>query len=140
MLRIRELRLENNLTQKELAEKISSTSKNIWAYENQISIPPLDVLIKLADFFNCSIDYLANHSDDFGNVVIHTTAPAPQLSDEEKELLENYRKLPSGLKIRAQAYLSGMVEALTPEKKKTPDADKQRKKFDKIISHETHLL
>lgn len=69
MLRIRELRLENNLTQKELAEKISSTSKNIWAYENQISIPPLDVLIKLADFFNCSIDYLANHSDDFGNVV-----------------------------------------------------------------------
>lgn len=112
MLRIRELRLENNLTQKELAEKISSTSKNIWAYENQISIPPLDVLIKLADFFNCSIDYLANHSDDFGNVVIHTTAPAPQLSDEEKELLENYRKLPSGLKIRAQAYLSGMVEAL----------------------------
>lgn len=92
MLRIRELRLENNLTQKELAEKISSTSKNIWAYENQISIPPLDVLIKLADFFNCSIDYLANHSDDFGNVVIHTTAPAPQLSDEEKELLENYRK------------------------------------------------
>ena len=48
MLRIRELRLENNLTQKELAEKISSTSKNIWAYENQISIPPLDVLIKLA--------------------------------------------------------------------------------------------
>lgn len=37
MLRIRELRLENNLTQKELAEKISSTSKNIWAYENQIS-------------------------------------------------------------------------------------------------------
>lgn len=83
MLRIRELRLENNLTQKELAEKISSTSKNIWAYENQISIPPLDVLIKLADFFNCSIDYLANHSDDFGNVVIHTTAPAPQLSDKE---------------------------------------------------------
>lgn len=55
MLRIRELRLENNLTQKELAEKISSTSKNIWAYENQISIPPLDVLIKLADFFNCTI-------------------------------------------------------------------------------------
>lgn len=65
MLRIRELRLENNLTQKELAEKISSTSKNIWAYENQISIPPLDVLIKLADFFNCSIDYLANHYPRF---------------------------------------------------------------------------
>lgn len=44
MLRIRELRLENNLTQKELAEKISSTSKNIWAYENQISIPPKEAM------------------------------------------------------------------------------------------------
>ena len=54
--------------------------------------------------------------------IVHTVAPAPQLSDEEKELLETFRKLPSGLKIRAQAYLSGMVEALTPEKKKTPSA------------------
>lgn len=98
MLRIRELRLENNLTQKELAEKISSTSKNIWAYENQISIPPLDVLIKLADFFNCSIDYA---------VVFHC-----------------------------------YVDVVLRDAKRfyVPDADKQRKKFDKIISHETHLL
>lgn len=123
MLRIRELRLENNLTQKELAEKISSTSKNIWAYENSNIYPAVRCSHKNSGFFQLlNSTILANHSDDFGNVVIHTTAPAPQLSDEEKELLENYRKLPSGLKIRAQAYLSGMVEALTPEKKKTPGA------------------
>lgn len=51
MLRIRELRLENNLTQKELAEKISSTSKNIWAYENQISIPPLGITLVACPYY-----------------------------------------------------------------------------------------
>lgn len=32
---LRNLRLENGLTQKELAEEIGSTSKNIWAYEKR---------------------------------------------------------------------------------------------------------
>lgn len=92
MLRIRELRLERDLTQKELAEKISSTSKNIWAYENNIAIPPLDVLIKLADFFQCSIDYLTCREDELGNITIHTEKPAP-LPQDEQELLNIYQAL-----------------------------------------------
>ena len=66
--KIRELRTEKGLSQKELAEQIKSTSKNIWAYENNISTPPLDVLKRLADFFEVSIDYLAEREDDFGVV------------------------------------------------------------------------
>ena len=58
MLRIKELRMQNNLTQDELGKKINLTGKTIWAYENQIATPPLDVLIKLACAFSCSIDYL----------------------------------------------------------------------------------
>lgn len=92
MLRIRELRLERDLTQKELAEKISSTSKNIWAYENNIAIPPLDVLIKLADFFQCSIDYLTCREDELGNITIHTEKPAP-LPPDTQELVNIYQAL-----------------------------------------------
>lgn len=66
--RIRELRLENELSQKELGEKINSTSKNIWAYENKISTPPVDVLVRLADYFDVTTDYLLGREDACGVV------------------------------------------------------------------------
>ncbi len=66
--RIRELRLENGLSQKELGEKINSTSKNIWAYENKISTPPVDVLVRLADYFDVTTDYLLGREDACGVV------------------------------------------------------------------------
>ena len=109
MLRIRELRLERDLTQKELAEKISSTSKNIWAYENSIAIPPLDVLIKLADFFQCSIDYLTCREDELGNITIHTEKPAP-LPQDEQNLLDVYRKLDTVNKMHVSAYAEVRLE------------------------------
>lgn len=105
-----------------LAKKSGLATTVISSYFCRKSQPSLSQLIALSQALECSIDYLAGTEDDFGNITIKTENPAPQLSDEEKELLKNFRKLPSGLKIRAQAYLSGMVEALTPEKKKTPGA------------------
>lgn len=66
MIRIKELRLEKGLTQKEIAKNIDSTVKNVWAYENNLAIPPIDVLSRYADFFSCSIDYLVGREDDFG--------------------------------------------------------------------------
>ena len=36
-LRLKELRINNSLSQKELAEKICTTNKNIWAYENGVA-------------------------------------------------------------------------------------------------------
>lgn len=108
MLRIRELRLENSLTQKELAEKINSTSKSIWAYENNVAIPPLDVLEKLSDFFSCSIDYLVGRSDDFGTVHIQTDAP--QLISEERQLLDTFRKLNMENRMRVASYATVRLE------------------------------
>lgn len=89
--KIKECRLELGLTQKELAEKIGSTSKNIWAYENNVSTPPIDILINLSNFFGYSIDYLVGRENDFGNITIQSDSP--QLTDSERELLENFRAL-----------------------------------------------
>lgn len=89
--RIKELRLEKGLTQKEIAKNIESTVKNVWAYENNLSTPPIDVLSRYADFFNCSIDYLCGREDDFG--IIKKAAEVPALSREETELLTYFKKL-----------------------------------------------
>lgn len=119
--KIKNLRQNAGLTQQELSVHIGITASAIGYLENGQRDPTGRTLIAYAKFFNVSIDSLVGLEPDIEDSIF-SVVPAPQLSDEEKELLENFRKLPSGLKIRAQAYLSGMVEALTPEKKKTPGA------------------
>ena len=102
MLRIKELRLEKGITQNELAKSVGVTGKSVWAYENKVAVPPLDVLIKLANFFQCSLDYLCGRSDDFGNVIL--TATSAELTKDERSFLELYRTLSEKNRTRVPAY------------------------------------
>jgi transcriptional regulator with XRE-family HTH domain len=56
--RIRELRINKSLTQKDLAAELGLDNKMISFYENGKSIPSIDILIKIARIFNVSVDYL----------------------------------------------------------------------------------
>lgn len=56
--KIKSLRKERNLSQDELAEKINIDGRQISRYENDKMNPSIDVLIKLAEAFNISVDYL----------------------------------------------------------------------------------
>lgn len=61
--RIKELRAQKNLTQKELAVLISLTPKMISFYELGQRIPPSDIIIKLAKIFAVSTDYLLGETN-----------------------------------------------------------------------------
>lgn len=63
MNRIKQLREENNWTQLELSQKINCAMSSIAMYEKEDRKPSLEVLIKLSDIFDCSIDYLLGKSD-----------------------------------------------------------------------------
>lgn len=63
MLRIRELRLENGISQKELAEKFSMSQGNLCDWEKGRSEPDVSSLVALADFFGVSVDYLVGRTD-----------------------------------------------------------------------------
>jgi len=56
--RLKELRTSKNLTQKVLAEKMNVSKGMISAYENSHRNPNHENLVKLADIFNVTIDYL----------------------------------------------------------------------------------
>lgn len=56
--RIQVSRKNNNLSQSQLAEKIGVSLTQLQRYENKGVQPPADILKKLADTFNTSIDYL----------------------------------------------------------------------------------
>lgn len=55
---LKKIRIENNLTQEELAKKTTTSRSNIANYENDKNMPSIDILEKLSKIFGCSIDYL----------------------------------------------------------------------------------
>ena len=61
--RIRELRLENGLSQQQLAHEIGVTQNTISQYEKGTAKTSIDVLIKLASVFNASTDYILGLKD-----------------------------------------------------------------------------
>lgn len=56
--RLKQLRSQAGLTQKELAERIGITKSVVSFYELRERTPSPEVLIKLAAVFHCSTDYL----------------------------------------------------------------------------------
>ena len=102
MLKLKELRLLNNLTQKQLAEYLSCNQTVISKYERGDREPSISCIYKLADFFECSADYLIGREDDFG--IIQTTK-ANILKKTEKELISAYRKLNTEVQQKALALL-----------------------------------
>ena len=63
-LRLVELREDNDLTQEECA-KIAYISKNSYIrYENNVRIPPADVICFLAEYYGTSADYLLGITDE----------------------------------------------------------------------------
>ena len=63
MNRIKKLREEFHMTQQELADKLNGAKRTVAMYENETRKPSMEVLIKLSEIFNCSIDYLLGKSD-----------------------------------------------------------------------------
>jgi transcriptional regulator with XRE-family HTH domain len=61
--RIRDLREDRDLTQKELASILGMSQTGYSKYETGENDIPTAVLIKLADFYDTTIDYLLNRTD-----------------------------------------------------------------------------
>lgn len=63
-LRLKELRTSQNLTMESLAKDLDTTRATISNFENEQRKPSLDMIIKIADYFQVSIDYLVGRTDD----------------------------------------------------------------------------
>lgn len=64
--RLKLLRIEKGMTQQAMADFLGKTSRHYQAMESgEINIPGL-TLIKLADFFEVSLDYLVGRSEERG--------------------------------------------------------------------------
>ncbi len=70
------------------------------------SLPSAEYLIKLADFFGCTTDYLLGREDNFGGVIRQTTV----LTKDEEELIFFYRKLSDDTKQNTMCLLGSIFK------------------------------
>ncbi len=97
--KLKELRNLRRISQKIVGQEIGITQQNISRYEKDVCTIPIDMLVKLADYYNVSTDYILGISqvkrnvegrerenqtisDNYDFVEIYRT-----LSERDKELL-----------------------------------------------------
>ena len=88
---LKKLRKENHITQEVLAAKIGVERSSIGKYEASGVIPSIDVLIKIADIFNVTLDYLLGR-ETFGSRLQADESP---LTGKELALISAYRNNPA---------------------------------------------
>lgn len=64
MNRLKEIREDRDLYQKNIADMLNIDQSNYSKYELEKINIPTDILKKLADFYNTSIDYLLYRTDE----------------------------------------------------------------------------
>ena len=101
MLRLKELREEKNLQQKDLAEKLSRTIACISSWETGKTEPSIDDLIALSNALDVTIDYLVCKTDEFGN-------NQSTLSDMETQFLAYFNKLSTANKYQTLGFMKSL--------------------------------
>lgn len=83
-----DLLVENNLNRKQFAEQSGIPYTTVIGWTNLNRLPDYSAIIKIADFFHCSVDYLVGRQDGY-----EVSSAAPDCTNGEKELLNDLRKL-----------------------------------------------
>lgn len=98
MENLRIIREKRNINQQKIAVELEISQESISKYETGKAFPSKDILIKLADYLNCSVDYLlgrtnnpkVNRDNIFNNdeKIEHLIYRYNKLSVENKNKLE----------------------------------------------------
>lgn len=110
--RLRQLRLELGLTQAQVAEQLGITRGSYTYYENGNRQPRPELLIRLADFYQVSIDYLAGRTDYPGSM--------PEPDSSEVTLLECFRPVDA----RGKSVILDIARYESRRQKNRSDSDR----------------
>lgn len=100
--RLKQLREAKNLTQLRLAMGLNVSQETVSGYEIGKAVPPAEMLVKLADTLDTSVDYILGRTD------IKSTLRASELSEQEAEILTILRKQPEDKRIFVFDLIKGL--------------------------------
>ncbi|WP_314479949.1 helix-turn-helix transcriptional regulator [Streptococcus cristatus] len=106
--RLKSLRKEAGLTQKEIADHFKTSPQSYAQWEKGLRSPSKESLEKLAQFFNVSTDYLLGNSelknpeDQLSNVELLFRKTSKNMTPEQKETFQ--KELLEFMEIRRKAF------------------------------------
>ena len=108
MENLKKLRKQHNLSQQKLADILHISQQSVYKYENDITSPDIETLIRMADYFNTSVDYLINRTD-----IPHKIEPVTDtmLNNDELHLIKRYQKLEKKQKDLIKMLIESYLES-----------------------------
>lgn len=93
----RTLRQEKGLTQVELSKILSINQNTVSNWETNKSIPDYETIIKLANLYNVSLDFIFDRENDYGVKEFDDKSlnfNSYKLTKQQKALVDIFRELP----------------------------------------------
>jgi transcriptional regulator with XRE-family HTH domain len=136
-LRLKELRIEQKLTQEQLAKLVNLTQSTIAGYENGTKSPSMESIIIFSELFNVTTDYLLGVSN------LRNNNPSPEVNQNFIKQFENkYNKLNDNYKLAVNTIAVTLINSLED----LQSNNIANKKITKIsldkdtVSHKTPIL
>lgn len=91
--KLKYLRMSREINQVQLGEKLGVKKQSISNWENDNILPSIEMLIKVADFFNVSSDYLLGREggDYINGIYIEVTGLTPEKISHVKAIVDDMR-------------------------------------------------
>ncbi len=95
------IRKDNKKTQKEVASDLYIIPNTLCNYEKENTEPPIETLIKLADYYNVTLDYLVGRENE--NLLT-------KYFNEKKQLLKIAEQLNKDNLLKVLIYATGLLD------------------------------
>lgn len=105
MEKLKELRKSKGKTQKQLSEFLGISQQAYATYELATRTPPIDIIEKLADYFNVSVDYLLGRNTDPLDAMVKQIGGMPY--EVEKNAIPILGRVAAGIPLEAQQEYIG---------------------------------
>ena len=107
LINLKKLREDASISQKAVADAIGVSQQSVNKYENHNIEPDIETLIRIADFFETSVDYLIGHTTVRRKIEeVHVF----ELNDRESKVMEQYRSLTSKQKACVNVVMDSYSE------------------------------
>ncbi len=101
-MNLKEFRQRLNLSQAELSKRLNIPTTTLFNYELGKCEPSIETLIKMADFYNVTLDELVGRESETINL--------KYLSDNESYLIKKILKMNELELAKTRAYVTGLTE------------------------------
>lgn len=110
--RISELLVERDKTAKDLCKVLDIQTSTMSTWKVRKTDPPARYMPAIADFFCVSLDYLLTGEERTATVIEQPVIQKPQLSANDKELLDLFHKLPIKKQYEFIGEMKGFLRAI----------------------------